>query len=479
MVVGVSGALVAPLGAMAASSAPYSRSAVRPITGGGGEPVIFGTAFDLATVGYRQAEFMISGTARSFLPTAPLGTDGRWSVKLASSAAFATRAVVYAPIKPARFDGSVYVEWLNVSGGLDAAPDWLLAHNEMIRRGAVWIGVSAQQVGLNATKAGDPVRYAALHHPGDSFSYDMFTQVGRAVRSASTTMLAGLAKPSRVIAIGESQSAFRLVTYINAIQNSEHAYDGFLVHSRWDNGAPLSESPQPFVATPSPSHIRTDGNVPTLVFETETDLRVSALRARQSDSPNLREWEVAGTAHGDIYQVGIGWTDIGDGSGAAAMMTALRHPQAQPIPGIIDCTLPVNSGPQHWVLQAALYGLDQWVRTGTAPRRAPRLEVASRAPTVVFGRDRDGNVIGGVRSPQVDAPIAAITGEQNSGTSFCSLFGTTTPLTVSRVRHLYPTNAAFAHAWAQAATRAKTLGWLTPDDALELTTAAAHFDPTS
>src|SRR5204863_1733373 len=123
-------------------------------------------------------------------------------------------------------------------------------------------------------------------------------------------------QPRRVIAIGESQSAFRLVTYINAIHNIANVYDGFLVHSRFDNGAPLSQFPQPSVGTPSPSHIRSDGLVPTLVFETETDIRVSLLGARQPDSANLREWEVAGTAHGDIYQVGVGWTDIGDGIGA-------------------------------------------------------------------------------------------------------------------------------------------------------------------
>jgi hypothetical protein len=307
----------------------------------------------------------------------------------------------------------------------------------------------------------------------------MFTQAGRAVRGAAATMLAGLAKPRRVIAIGESQSAFRLVTYINAIQPVAHAYDGFLVHSRWDDGAALSEYPQPSVETPSPSRIRSDSSVPTLVFETETDLRVSSLRARQPDSRNLREWEVAGTAHGDIYQVGIGWTDIGDGLGATAMLTALRHPKAQPIPGIIACTLPVNSGPQHWVLQAALHDLDHWVRTGVAPHRAPRLEVASTAPTVTFRRDADGNALGGVRSPQVDAPIAAVTGNQNTGSSFCSLFGTTAPFTATRVRQLYPTNIAFAHAWAAAATRAKNQGWLTLDDAIELTAAASTFDPTS
>ena len=49
----------------------------------------------------------------------------------------------------------------------------------------------------------------------------------------------------RMIAVGESQSAFRLVTYVNAIHPLVHLYDGFLIHSRGGGGAALSQAPQP------------------------------------------------------------------------------------------------------------------------------------------------------------------------------------------------------------------------------------------
>ena len=90
--------------------------------------------------------------------------------------------------------------------------------------------VSAQR------KPGDPVRYAALSHPGDSFSYDIFSQAGQAIRDNAALMLGGLTL-HKLIAAGESQSAARLVTYIDAVQPLVHVYDGFLVHSRLATGA--------------------------------------------------------------------------------------------------------------------------------------------------------------------------------------------------------------------------------------------------
>jgi hypothetical protein len=35
-----------------------------------------------------------------------------------------------------------------VSGGVEAGPDWTLSHTELIREGYVWVGVSAQYVGV-------------------------------------------------------------------------------------------------------------------------------------------------------------------------------------------------------------------------------------------------------------------------------------------------------------------------------------------
>ena len=175
------------------SAAPRTPPVEGPVGGGKGTPSIAATTFDLGEVGYVQEEFFLSGTARAFTSTAALGTDGKWSVAVGESAAYKTRIVVHRPAGRKKFNGTVVVEWLNVSGGVDAGPDWMLAHTELIRSGYVWVGVSAQIVGVEGgpglvpvaslpLKTVDPERYATLRHPGDSFSYDIFSQVGQALR---------------------------------------------------------------------------------------------------------------------------------------------------------------------------------------------------------------------------------------------------------------------------------------------------------
>src|SRR5690242_12046674 len=172
------------------------------------------TTFDLASVGYEQAEYFISGTATAYTNTAPLGTDGKWSVAPSgTTAAYKTRILVYRPTDPKKFVGTVVVEWLNVSGGLDTSPDWIQGHVELLREGIAWVGVSAQVVGVEGgspllgivslpLKAVNPARYGSLHHPGDSFSYDMFSQAGEALRAPSGPNPLGALKPKHVIAIG-------------------------------------------------------------------------------------------------------------------------------------------------------------------------------------------------------------------------------------------------------------------------------------
>src|SRR5262249_54528181 len=152
------------------------------------------TAFDLAQVGYTQAEFLIAGTAAAYSSDVPLSADGVWTVTPAATAAYKTRILVYRPIDREAFNGTVIVEWLNVTGGVDGAADWLMAHTELVRDGFAWVGVSAQYVGVEGgasmlglpsrpLKTIDPGRYASLVHPGDSFSYDIFSQAAQAIRN--------------------------------------------------------------------------------------------------------------------------------------------------------------------------------------------------------------------------------------------------------------------------------------------------------
>src|SRR5580704_17817638 len=87
-----------------------------PVTTGRFNQPVSAVAIDVASRGYVTEEFFASGTASVFEPSAPFGPDGRWSVTPGSTAPYRTRFVVRRPSDPARFNGTVLVEWFNVSG---------------------------------------------------------------------------------------------------------------------------------------------------------------------------------------------------------------------------------------------------------------------------------------------------------------------------------------------------------------------------
>ncbi|TML65967.1 MAG: hypothetical protein E6G14_15605 [Actinobacteria bacterium] len=444
----------------ASAGASAASPTVTPATGGGGVPVVPGfTSFDPAVIGYKKSEVFLSGTASSYAMTAPVNNDGKYSAVAMSTAPYTTRAVVMRPINRRRFNGTVVVEWLNVSGGADAGPDWMLGHNELVREGFVWVGVSAQKVGLDALKSTDPtrgdaVRYAKLSHPGDGYAYDIFSQAGQAIRDNAPTILGGL-KPRHIIVIGESQSAGRLVTYIDAVHPLVHVFDGFLVHSRM-GGAP----------------IRDDVGVPVLVFQTETDVSFGRGTARQPDTSMYRLWEVAGTSHFDFYGLSIGPKDTGDGHSAAAVLASMQNPTNHPTANF-TCNSPINTGPAHYVLDAAFYRINRWVAKGVVPPVAPRLQTTGVSP-VVFATDANGNVLGGIRTPAVDAPVAKLSGGGQGGSSFCFLFGSTAPFTPAQLKALYPNHRKFVSAWVKATKSARAKGFLVDADAKELESAAVR-----
>jgi hypothetical protein len=434
-----------------------------PVTGGGGIDLPGTTAFDLNTVGYEQSEYFISGTAASYASAVALTPDGRWRVTPSQSAPYKTRLVVYRPVDPKRFDGTVVVEWLNVSGGADAGAAWLTDHVQMIRNGMVYIGVSAQATGINQLKTTDGARYGTLNQPGDSYSYSIYEQAGAAIRRSASKVLGGL-KPRRLLALGESQSAIRLVTYIDALgSQSQGIYNGYFVYSSAASGAPLSQAPQASIGTPEPTRIRTDLRVPVMMFETETDLVVGGYRsARQPPTRSIREWEIAGTAHYDSYGLVESMTDIGNGQADAKTFDTMIHPVSSNSGGQITCTSPFNAGAHTYELRASVVALNDWVSAGKTPPQSPRLDLAN---STTFVTDQNGEAVGGVRTPQVAAPIAVVSGIPSAGGGFCFLFGKTIPFSSTKLAQLYPTHAAFVHAWDRALAGDVAGGYLLPADA--------------
>lgn len=466
--------------AVSASAAVPSPTIEGPVTGGSGAPFVAATTFDPAEVGYIQEEFFISGTASAFTATTPLPADGKWTVTPGATAPYKTRIVVYRPAKKGKFNGTVLVEWLNVSGGLDAAADWIAAHTELMREGYAWVGVSAQYVGVEGgpplldimpspLKGVDPARYGSLSHPGDSFSYDIFSQAGQALRTPNGPSPLADLKVKRVLAAGESQSAFRMVTYVNAIQPIAGVYDGFFVHSRAGGAANLSEAPQPVVTMPSAVPIRTDTQVPVLTFQTETDLLfLGSVAARQPDTDKIRLWEAAGTAHADTYTVVVGMSDTGTVAGAELIVNA------SPLP-FISCPFPINSGPQHFVVKAAIHALDRWVRSGKPPASMPLLDLKP-SPPVALQLDGNGNALGGIRTPHVDVPLAKLSGVGQTGSILCVLFGTTAPFDAATLQSLYPSSKVYVKAVNKATKAATKSGAIRPKDAKLIKAAAKQVD---
>ena len=439
-------------------------------------PVLFGTMFNLKTVGYKSKEYFISGTAHSYLPVGELTTDGQWVVEENDQAQYTTRIMVKRPIDPADFNGTVIVEWNNVSGNTDAPAEWNFAHTEFTRGGYAWIGVSAQRKGIDnvgeiglldgildaSLKTVNPARYDILNHPGDNFSYSMFHQIAHKIRHPEAVdFLEGL-NIERMIAAGESQSAARMITYINILGKTENLFDGFFVHSRFGSSAPVSELPLEEAIPGALVKIREDLHKPVMLLQTETDLFVesflpgNAYENRQDDTDYFRLWEVAGTAHADTYST-LGLFDRGTTSLYAQLVS-----QKFAIPFIAPCENPVNGNPiHHFTVNAAFHALDLWLRDGTLPTIADRLEIEDESRIAI---DDLGNAIGGIRSAYVDAPLATYSGV-GEGHVMCMIFGTMVKFDSQKLSEIYESREDYLNQVRQSLDTAVEQKFLVPVDA--------------
>jgi len=451
------------------------------------------TMFRLKDYGYEQVEFFYGGTANAYVNTAEMKSDGKWEVEPKDSAPYKSRMVIYRPTDLSKFNGTVVMEWFNVTAAMDTAAEWLMVHSELLRRGYIYVGVTAQAIGIEGgepplptpvdlpmnLKTVRPRRYKSLSHPGDSFSYDIFAQAAQAVRHPKGISPLGDLKIERLIAMGESQSATRLNTFINAFGKKTDLFDGYFVHSRLgmipDFGgasAPLSQPPQADITTPEVVTFRDDIDKPVMNVQTETDLFVlGAYICRQPDSENFRLWEIPGAAHADLYTMKIGMTAQGQSQEADVLINN------KPVI-VITCPDPLSSAPQHhFVSEAALSALVKWVQDGTAPPTAPRIEVNAAGDDVEV--DQFGNALGGIRNPYMDVPIARLSGKNSrvdDGEDICFLFGETEMLDKATLQSLYSDHNDYVSKVAASAREMVANGFLISEDAETIIKAAEASD---
>lgn len=381
----------------------------------------FSTPFDLAARGYVEEEFYLTGAA-----------DG-WSltgVQVATDVPYTTRMVVRRPANPKRFNGTALVEWQNVSAGYDL--DALWNAEALTRDGYAWIGVSAQRVGVNQLRGWSPTRYGRLDvtgggaFTGDELSYDIFAQAGLAISGAGRGNPMGELRVETLLAIGASQSAGRMTVYYNSVlPQVRPVFDGY-----------------GFIVGSAPTRV---GPEPVFQVLSETDVRSPQ---RPADTDQFRRWEVAGGAHsgwqGQVYRAPISERDLG---GA---------PQ-------YNCDRPPFSRiPVHHVTAVAYRHLASWVERGTPPPIAPPLEF--EADGVTKKRDALGLALGGIRLSQLAVPTAHNDGD-NSGESFCRLFGTHVPYDDQTLAELYPSRGRYLSAVRAVDLANIRAGFLLPADA--------------
>lgn len=434
---------------------------------------------------YVSEEFFLEGTARDLLGDAPV-------------AAYKTRILVVRPQQAEDFSGTVVLEWDNVTAQTALNPLFIWNHPYLLREGHAFVSVSAQAVGVCCSPvshtAWDPVRYGDLSHPGDTYSFDIFAQAVEAVRSGATSadtsqhILGGL-EVGNVIATGTSQSASRLHTHLDRIEGIRTAnIDGYLL----DAGGSRSFTRPPVV--------------PTVHFLSEDGLSATEPTAAGASlmgtDDNYRLWEVPAASHADAefsryIEDGLYLTHIAEapplpwktwderrysfryGDDGVSLRSG-----CQPL-GYGD-----NTYPRRYAARAAMDQLIRWTAgedsatdaggppasdRGRERSKNPKLSpdagepfVPGQPPRVEYDaagepvRDANRQIVGGVRLPQIDVPVADYLA------TTCGLFGHTVgydPLTLSS---LYPSTRVYVDQMEAAIERALAAGSMLAPEAEEL-----------
>jgi hypothetical protein len=442
---------------------------VTAATGGLGQ-ASGGVRYDVTQFGYQEHEYFFAGTAQTYPPAA------------AARAPYRSRMIAWTPTDPARFNGTTIVEWAEVSdfGQFELTVELNYQSPMLESSGYAFVLVSAEEGGVcdrsatgctpTSLQGADPARYGSLDHPGDAYSFDIFSQAMQAIKYPRGIAPLGKLKTRILIAEGFQNSADKwfpngapdtlasgplgiygpLNAYLaNGADDDARLADAFLI----DAAAPKTE----------PARYR----VPTLHHLDESAIR----RAPVNDRPNHVTWEVAGAPHTDRW--GGGHISLPSNNPPPKRTRAEELARRDklddygqlPDPGAATCAPGPSTGnlfPRRFTLNAALLALRQWARTGDPAPSAPRIERLGPipdSPTKKLNRDLDGNAIGGLRAPIIQVPVATYNGEA------CVSAGTTIPLPSARLAQLYPTHESYVLQLLAATNDAVASRFLLCDDA--------------
>lgn len=372
--------------------------------------------------GYRTLEYFVSGTA--------------------NDNPYTTRVVVRRPGDDSDYTGLVLAESMHNSG---AAHMFEFTAAYLMDAGHVAVEIvttSPQQfIDLNAD------RYSELVIP-ESEANMILAQVGALLKMDDEIeggLLDGLGVRNMVLG-GTSMSSQTLATYMTEhpvfrTPAMEHIYDGFFPTS---NGNDIQRTDVPVIQMPT-------------MHEVEAANAVT--RRADGDEPGnqYRLYEYAAIGHVDSRD----------------NFRLLPNP----------CVNPLSTFPTQAYFSVSLYHLLRWVDEGIVPPRADRiwLDRSTEGDGTLMATDEHGNVIGGIRNPYVDVPVASyhavnsaadplpaavsayVAANPGFGANImCRLSAYQLPFDNAALEELYGSPRAYRSAFEQSLDELEDAGWSLP-----------------
>lgn len=438
------------------------------------------TPRELARDGYVEEEYLVGGTANVYE-----WPEGGAAAPIAAGP-YETRILVRRPARRSAFSGTVVVEMLNPTSLHDLDIVWAASQEHFLRSGDVWVGLTVKPSSITALKRFDAARYGSLSMadpvPGrcttstwsgataadeNGLVWDMVSQVGALLRSDHRANPLRRFDVDVQLLTGYSQTAGYLATYINAfardatLEDGRPVYDGHLPIAGANFPVPVNDcAPRP-VPGSDRWVIQPPGAAPVISIQTLSDFyALNGFASRRPDvtgpDGNYRLYEVAGAGH-------VWATQVAYAPGAADLVrSGFSADWWEPY-----CERDVTTFPLEYAMNGAFANMVRWVRRGVPAPTAPRIAVSDpSSPTATPLTDADGNVLGGLRLPAIEAPRSTYYGT-TPGTGTCRiLWGHEVPFTPERLAERYPRPADHRREVTRSALQLAARRWITVTDAL-------------
>jgi len=268
--------------------------------------------------------------------------------------------------------------------------------------------------------------------------WDVMSQVGALLKSKSPSN--PLANFNVQALIGTAQTADDWHTYARAfhktgvLDGGKPVYDGYLIKEGGGPGAVNRCGGQ--IAQDDPRRQFRNVGVPVVFVVTQNYVpRLSSIRREDSDQAGdqFRLYEIPGASH--LNQFPYRYMPAAkDQSITGSPALGMEWPYNYEC----DQHEPMSDFPEIYLVNAMFYNLDEWIRKGTPPPRASRIElINSGTPRASFVDDANGNSTGGLRTPFVDVAAAKYVPSMTGANRQCGDIGYKVPFSMGKMEALY------------------------------------------